>query len=288
MRIPLLLYIAFLGFGCKHAHEPVKVGQHKSIFSSFDFYSSSVRDSFAINVYVPDASPVKNPNQLPVIYVLDANLYFDIYVSILKKYSEVGLLPAAILVGIGYSSFEKMDSLRVRDYTFPVGLPEYEMPISGKADAFLQFMQYELVPMIDKKFSPDTSKRVLVGHSLGGYFAMYTLLKELSANKSVFSGFIAASPSLHYNQNYLLKQFDSVGQVTGSVKKVYVAYGDLENIELKSSMILTADEIFKKLAFDLSHVTGTKLKTATFSEMDHMDTQLPSFIKGLQWIVTDL
>lgn len=117
---------------------------------------------------------------------------------------------------------------------------------------------------------------------------MYTLLKELKENKSVFHGFIAASPSLHYNRNYLLTQFDSVGQVTGGVKKVYVAYGDLEKAELKNSMTLTTDDLFKKLTFDLSRTHGTKLKTANFSKMDHMDTQIPAFVKGFQWIIADL
>jgi predicted alpha/beta superfamily hydrolase len=239
-------------------------------------------------VYVPDSSLVKTSERLPVIYVLDANLYFDIYATILKKYSEVGLLPASILVGVGYSSFEKMESLRVRDYTFPVGLPEYEMPVSGKADLFLNFMQNELVPMIDQKFSSDTTKRILTGHSLGGYFAMFTLLNDLKENKNLFHGYIAASPSLHYNHNYLLRQFDSVGQVNSGAKKIYVAYGDLENAELKTSMTLTIDDVFKKLKFDLSGTDNTKLKAANFTEMDHMDTQIPAFVKGLQWIVADL
>jgi predicted alpha/beta superfamily hydrolase len=241
-----------------------------------------------INVYVPDTTLVKKTSQLPVIYILDANLYFDIYAAILKKYSEVGLMPPAILIGVGYSSFEKMDSLRTRDYTYPVGLPEYEMPVSGKADVFLNFIQNELVPVIDRKFPSDTSNRILAGHSLGGYFAMYTLLQQLKGNNSVFRGFIAASPSLHYNKNYLLKQFDSVGKVTGPERKLYLSFGALENPELKTNTTLIADGLFKKLAGNFSQIAGGKIKTATFSEMDHMDTQIPSFIKGLQWIVTDL
>jgi len=286
MRTLLFLSISGLIFGCKQGAEHAKAKSDDTI-SSFALYSASVRDRFMINVYVPDTSLVENRARLPVIYILDANLYFDIYASILRKYSEVGLIPAAILVGIGYSSFEKMDSLRVRDYTFPVGLPEYEMPVSGRADAFLNFVRNELVPEIDRKFPSDTTKKILAGHSLGGYFAMYALLEEIKGNQDVFRGFIAASPSLHYNQNYLIKQYDSVGQHTSRERKLYVAYGELENPELKSSTTLTADDLLKHLSVYFSKIPGAKIKTATFSEMDHMDTQIPAFLKGVQWILTD-
>ena len=286
MRALLLLSISILIFGCERSAEHAQAAPHDTV-SSFALYSSLVKDSFMISVYAPDTSLVEKPTQLPVIYILDANLYFDIYASILRKYSEVGLIPAAILVGIGYSSFEKMDSLRVRDYTFPVGLPEYEMPVSGRADLFLSFVHNELIPEIDRKFPSDTSKRVLAGHSLGGYFTMYDLLEEIKGNRGVFRGFIAASPSLHYNHNYLIKQYDSVGKLAGRERKLYVAYGEMENPELKTSTTMTADGLLKHLSVDFSQVAGTKLKTATFSEMDHMDTQIPAFIKGVQWILAD-
>ena len=71
MRTLLLLYIALLSFSCKQDREHEKAGQHQPNSISFEFYSPSVRDSFTINGYVPDSSLVKNPGQLPVIYVLD-------------------------------------------------------------------------------------------------------------------------------------------------------------------------------------------------------------------------
>ena len=161
------------------------------------------------------------------------------------------------------------------------------MPVSGKADLFLDFLQKELIPVIDQKFRSDTSKRIITGHSLGGYFTMYALLNELKEKKHLFMGYIAASPSLHYNHNYLLKQFASVGNLDGIGKKTYVVYGGLENPELKTTTTLTIDSLFKNLSADFSKIAGAKLKTASFSEMDHMDAQIPGFIKGLQWIMAE-
>ena len=84
-----------------------------------------------------------------MVYVLDANLYFDIIATTIDKYAQVGLAPNVILVGIGYRDFPTMDSLRNRDDTYPLAIPEYEMSTSGGADKFLSFIDHELIPQID-------------------------------------------------------------------------------------------------------------------------------------------
>lgn len=162
-------------------------------------YSSSVGDSFSVFVSLPSEYNTDRAAEFPVVYLLDANLYFDIMATTLNKYAEVGLSPSVILVGIGYRDFQEMDSLRSRDYTYPVAIPEYEMNLSGGGDKFLSFLQKDLLPYIDGKYRTDTASRVLMGHSLGGYFTLFSLLESIKTGKKEFTGFIAASPSLHYN-----------------------------------------------------------------------------------------
>jgi hypothetical protein len=282
--VPLLLSLLFLSCSSEKI-KPDDVGKHGPFKEDFTIFSTKVKDSFTINVQIPDSSLADSTGRFPVIFVLDADLYFDIYASILQKYSAVGLLPPAILIGIGYNSFEKMDSLRQRDYTFPQGLPEYEMPVSGKADLFLNFIQSELIPAIDRKYPSDTAQRIIVGHSLGGYFTMYAFLQEIRQNSKYFTGFIAASPSLHFNNNYLVKQLDSLGSANASSNKLYVSFGGLEDAEMKASTTMTIDNLFQNLSSDFSRISGVKSKTVNFSELDHMDTQIPTFTKGLQWMM---
>src|SRR5688572_3446186 len=167
-------------------------------------YSESVADSFSIFVNLPDGYSSEQKTKYPVVYLLDANLYFDIMATTLNKYSEVGLAPSVILVGIGYKDFPTMDSLRNRDDTYPLAIPEYEMTVSGGADKFLSFIDNELAPYIENKYRTDTSKSTLMGHSLGGYFTSYALLQNLLGKSKSLSNYIAASPSLHYNHYYLL------------------------------------------------------------------------------------
>ena len=256
------------------------------------FYAKSISDSLSIFVNLPNDYKSQQKEKYPVVYLLDANLYFDIVATIINKYSEVGLAPSVILVGIGYKDFPTMDSLRNRDYTFPVAIPEYKMAISGGADKFINCINHELIPFIDKNYNTDTVKRILAGHSLGGYFSAYALSQDLSGKNNNFSGYISASPSIHYNNYYLLNQFKQTPQKIGKTKKIkaYFTFGGLEDEEnaADSSMIKqrsVSEQLSKQLAVKQS--SYLIYKSDIFSNLGHMETQIPTFIKGLQWILSE-
>lgn len=256
------------------------------------FYSKSISDSLSIFVNLPNGYNSQQKEKYAVVYLLDANLYFDIVANVINKYSEVGLAPSVILVGIGYKDFPTMDSLRNRDYTYPVAIPEYEMAISGGADKFLNCINSELIPFIDKGYNTDTLKRVLAGHSLGGYFSAYALLQDLSGKNNNFSSYISASPAIHYNKYYLLNQFTETPQKIGQTKKIkaYFTFGGLEEEEnaTDSSMIKqssVSEHLSKQLAVKQS--SYLIYKSDIFSNLGHMETQIPTFIKGLQWTLSE-
>jgi len=256
------------------------------------FYSKTVADTFSIFVNLPNDYNPQQKEKYPVVYLLDANLYFDIIATTINKYSEVGLAPSVILVGIGYKDFPTMDSLRNRDDTYPIAIPEYEMSVSGGADKFLSFINIELIRYVDNKYKTDTAKRVLMGHSLGGYFTCYALLQNLLGKSNSLSCYIAASPSLHYNNYYLLNQLKEVPQQKNRDKKlkVYLTYSGLEESQnAEDSSMLKLSEISKELSKLLSEKQrGCMIyKSDIYSNVGHMDTQIPTFIKGLQWTLNE-
>ena len=250
-------------------------------------YSKSVKDSFSIFISLPNDYDANKT--FPVVYLLDANLYFDIMATTIRKYSEVGLSPSLIVVGIGYKDFQTMDSLRNRDYTYPIAIPEYEMELSGGAERFLAFISTELIPYIDKKYKTDTAHRILAGHSLGGYFSLFALLQNLSGKTKDFSAYIAASPSIAYNHYYLLNQFKEIGvqKSSGQKAKVYLTFGGLEDAEAAEDPgMMRLGKTTAQLSKYLSQKQADFLqyKGDIYSNLDHMDTPIPSFLKGLQWI----
>jgi predicted alpha/beta superfamily hydrolase len=283
--------LLFLTMACKqNANKKDQTGKVEKQ-NTFRLYSKNVLDSFSIFVNLPNDYNAQQKEKYPVVYLLDANLYFDILATTINKYSEVGLAPSVILVGIGYKDFPTMDSLRNRDDTYPTAIPEYEMTVSGGADKFLSFINNELIPQIDKEYKTDTSKRVLMGHSLGGYFTVYTILQDLLGKSNSFNSYIAASPSIHYNKYYILSQLKEITTQKNRHKKIntYITFGGQEDAESKTdSSIMKLNDLTNQLSnlFSVKQSDYVIYKSDIFSNLDHMDIQIPTLIKGLQWTLS--
>lgn len=282
MRKCLILSVIFIN--CTQKQEQPKIPKAET---SSIIYSTTIADSFSIFIHLPADYNENSKTKYPVAYLLDANLYFDIIAATLKKYSEVGLSPDVILVGVGYKNIELMDSLRNRDYTYPLALPEYDMNVSGAANKFLSFLEKDVVPMIEKEYRADTSDRILLGHSLGGYFTTYALLQNLLGENNCFNSYIAASPSLHYNNYFLLEQLREVRGPDSRSKKIkaYITFGGSEDKDNSEPGMIKLDELSARLQTSLGEKqTGVlKFKSDIFSNLDHIDTPIPTFLKGLQW-----
>ena len=272
------LLLAFLGCNPSDGHK-----QDATSFQpdkpAFTLYAPEIKDSFALFISLPEAPDTA---RYPVVYLLDANLYFDIMATTLHKYAAVGLVPPVILVGIGYKDLPTMDSLRNRDYTFPTALPEYEMTTSGGADKFVSFLKKQVIPEVDRRCKTDPAKRIFAGHSFGGYCVLYALLQGLSDH--TFCHYIAASPALLYNDYYLLPQLKNVLLSKNDTQKesVFITFGGLEEEEGDS---LTLNALSNQLTsmFSGKQHNIDRFKCEIYSNLDHMDTPLPSFIKGIQW-----
>jgi predicted alpha/beta superfamily hydrolase len=284
-KLFLIITILVLAISCNQKAEKSETTTTTKDAFTTRFYSKIVADTFSISVKLPNDYDKKE--KYPIVYVLDANIYFDILNTTINRYNEIGSAPSVILVGIGYKNFEAMDSLRNRDDTYPIANAEYEMSVSGGADKFLGFITTELIPHIDKEYKTDTTKRVLMGHSLGGYFTSYALLQNVLGRQNSFSAFIAASPSIHYNNFYLLNQFKTVAQQQNRNKvKVYFTFGELEDKEDEDEPnSKKVGEVAKELTTLLGEKQSNNLdfKCDIFSNLAHMDTPIPSFLKGLQW-----
>jgi hypothetical protein len=253
----------------------------------FSIYSQHVKDSFYISLKLPPGYDQRQ--HYPVVYVLDANFYFDMVAATTNKYAELGILTPAIIVGIGYKNFATMDSLRDRDYSYPQALAKDSFLVSGGASRFLAFIHSELIPVIDKQYGTDPKNRILMGHSLGGYFTLFAFQKYLEGANNDFCSYVAASPSVHYASYYLLHQLDSLATKNASAKvKLYVTYGGLEDKEDEGEPgILKTGEIANALQTSIAkkQASCVDYKYDTYSAFGHMDMGIPSFTKGLAWIL---
>lgn len=288
IKHPAAFVLLLLCMACSQQRKNNKEIQPVEHVAVSRIYSTQVADSFSVFIRLPTGYQPQLQQHYPVVYLLDANLYFDIMATTIDRYAEVGLAPDVILVGIGYKNLALMDSLRSRDDTYPLAIPEYEMSLSGGANRFLAFLQTELVPFIDRHYHADTTARVLMGHSLGGYFTLYAFLQQLETQKHPFSGYVAVSPSLHYNHYYLLNRLKANRPLANApAAKLYLCYGGLEEADEGDTGFIPPGVLCKQLAaLYASPQSGVVFRSAIHSQMGHMDTPLPGFLMGLQWLLT--
>jgi len=158
--------------------------------SSFVLPSRAMGASRTIDVVLPPSYDPASTRRYAVLYVLDAEQELEPAVAVTRFYAGTGRLPPMIVVGV-------RNGTRSRDLTPPAAggwTAPPEMGITGGAGTLLQFLSDELVPWVDRKYMT-APMRVLIGHSLGGLFALNVIASEPAS----FTGYIVLEPSTWWN-----------------------------------------------------------------------------------------
>jgi predicted alpha/beta superfamily hydrolase len=174
-----------------------------------------------LNIYLPEGYSRDSMNSFPVIYLLDgsANEDFVHITGIVQFLNMIQVMPNTIVVGIA-----NID--RRRDFTFPTSVEKdkKDYPTTGSSEKFISFIEKELQPYIQKKYSNNTSKTI-IGQSLGGLLATETLLKK----PTLFNSYIIVSPSLWWdNESLLAKAPVLLKALPNNNINVYISVGNEE------------------------------------------------------------
>ncbi|MFE1599802.1 alpha/beta hydrolase [Methylobacterium sp. ID0610] len=181
--------------------------------TSFDLGGGQGRPPWRITLYVPPGpAPAAG---WPILYLLDGNAVTGTAIDIERVQApypgSTGIGARFAIVGIGYPTEDAYDGMRRSwDYTPPPGrsYPPYKPggpPIrTGGSPAFLDFIMTELKPAVEQRCQVDRARQALFGHSFGGLFVLYALTQVPDA----FSHWIAASPSIYWEDSVLLKSVD--------------------------------------------------------------------------------
>ena len=135
----------------------------------------------------------RGTERFPVLYMTDGDAHIQHTSGTVSFLARNARMPEMIIVGITNTD-------RTRDLTpTHVNNANAPFPTSGGADKFLKFIETELIPLVESKYRTQPY-RALAGHSLGGLFAVHTMLTR----PELFNAYIAVSPSL---------QWDSFGEI---------------------------------------------------------------------------
>lgn len=170
----------------------------------------------------------------PVLYTLDANATIGFFANLGASHAgrdELSGFTPGLIVAVGYPTDQMFDMRRrSMDYTPDRAIPNsgtYLKPEqTGGADAFLDFLEHELKPAIERDFKIDRQKQGLYGHSFGGLFTLHVLFSR----PALFQTYIAASPSIWWADRGILKSRDRflAGNPKLEGKRLLILVGGLE------------------------------------------------------------
>ena len=215
-------------------------------------------------------------NRYPVVYLLDGDSHFESTVGILRHLSVNGRIPEMILVGI-------LNTDRTRDLTPSRAIDESgdtqeSFKTSGGGKAFLQFLETELMPKIEEDYSI-APYNIIVGHSFGGLFALYSLIEK----PDVFQSYVSIDPSIWWDNQWLNEQLaNRLNQKPKEFTSVYIASANNGQDDGPSSMIGPQREFFAKMSTWNNDTFNSTIEY--FPAEDHASVPLIALHNGLRYL----
>jgi hypothetical protein len=167
------------------SNTPIVIGQSQI------FHSKILGEDRTLLISTPEGYE-KGKEVYPVLYLVDGEEHFHHTTGITTFLSHVGRAPQMIVVGIVNTA-----DGRERDLT-PTAIKDNAA--TGGGAKFLSYLKDEIAPRIEGAYRT-APYRVIVGHSLGGLFALHAL----TTSPATFNAYIVMSPSLWWDDKRLLQ-----------------------------------------------------------------------------------
>lgn len=240
------------------------------IGESVQLQSGTLKESRSLLISKP-AGYDDTTDRYPVLYLLDGETHFRFTAAIVDFPALNERIPKMLVVGIASGDIRK----RTRDLTPPstAEMDNRFTPGNGGADAFLSFLSDELIPYVDRSYRT-RPYRLLAGHSFGGLFGIYALITR----PKLFNGYIAADPSLYWNNQAVVAQAESFFSSTKS---------------LQADFYMTATDLSDKVPSEVGRLNAALAKSAPvgfrwkfdwMQQENHMSIPLPSIYRGLETV----
>ncbi|MBI9040257.1 alpha/beta hydrolase-fold protein [Lutibacter sp.] len=240
-----------------------KINIHSGILNEDRICLLSLPDSYN------DSSEIEK--KYPIIILLDGYTHFKTASGIVHFMSSNRnrnhLMPETIVVAI-----ENVD--RERDFTVTKIKTKRPNNMGGGRN-FLDFIQKELVPYIEKNYRTEPT-RTIVGHSLGGLLTLNSYMDK----SSIFNAYISIDPSIWWNEEMMKNKVDSISPISFN-KKLYIATANQgeDNYERNKKRHDLLFAIMKEKSDGHLNV-----EIAYFEKENHRSVPLIALYEGLRYI----
>ena len=236
LKKSLLPAIIILGTICTISAQDIKIniGVRNSIQSEI------LNETRSYIIHLPEN--YSSEKTYPFLYRLDGDAEQLAETSVTTNRLTYGdeISPEIIIVAIENTN-------RPRDM-WPTNSTFYPEPYVAGAQKFMEFIESELIPHIEKKYHP--GKRILCGQSLSGVFALYTFI----SNPQLFDSYLVISGAFPGCNDYFTQLYnDSFNQPGRYAKRSIVITNGLQDP-------LDPDGSFEQQIAVFSDLIHTKLK----------------------------
>ena len=242
-------------------------------------HSKILNEDRKIYVHCPKPDSTNLDKRFPVLYIMDGENHFELlaqYADYLSR-PDVVAIPKMIIVGIPNTD-------RRRDLTPTSSITDY----SGKPDSnnltkpsggnnnFLKFIYTELIPAIDTSYKTEPYK-IFAGHSFGGLSSINCML----THPDMFDAYIAVSPSLYWDNRYLLKLTDQKLKKGSALNKMFF-YSD--GNEGGSSSFFHLDLLKFDSLISIKQLVGLNYMYKHYPTETHMTEPIVAYFDALRFI----
>jgi predicted alpha/beta superfamily hydrolase len=266
---------------------------------SHRFHSAILQDDLKISVSLPHSYDYQPGQLFPVLYVLDADLFFGLVTDMTRLMHIDGACPEIIVAGLGYPLHELVGSefkqfIVRRHYDFsPVADPVIERELeswlqldrvaTGGARLFLQAIEQEVLPMVEAEYRACPEDRALLGHSAGGMFALYTVWQE----PRLFRRFVIGSPPLGWGGEALFTlESDYAREHDSLPARVFLGIGSEEETGATPLDALVSVSAFQRLltVMERRQYKELALLSRVFEGQTHCTVTAPLFLEGIRYV----
>ncbi|HRH44503.1 MAG TPA: alpha/beta hydrolase-fold protein [Pyrinomonadaceae bacterium] len=216
----------------------------------------------------------KNDKKYPVVYLLDGEYNFSFTADAVKTLSAwTNRIPNSIVIGITSNKRDR-DLTTAPDKNWR---PPQPIPFAGGADKFLNYVEKELIPYVEKTYRTQPL-RTIIGHSLGGLFAV----NAFTTKPNLFRFYILLDSSIWWDD--------------GSVAKRAMTYLN-NNPNYKGRIIWIRDKIPHEVWFPINteflaflenkRPAGLSFKFMELENETHSSLVFPGVYLGLREIFSD-
>lgn len=267
MKLPRLLRFLLLVAPLLHAGAPIYLGEVLKVPSRI------LQEERTILVSLP-ANYARTTERYPVLYLTDGDTHFTHVKGTVDFLVGNGLMPKVIIVGI-------TNTHRTRDLTpteIERRLPGGDLqpnPNSGGGPKFLEFFEKELFPYVESAYRT-APYRIFAGHSFGGLLVLHAL----AVRPELFQAYLAASPSLQWDNDYAYRKLQERFEGRADLAKIlFVTMGDEER---NAPLPHRFDRLQRLLKGN--HAKGFRWGAKAMPDEDHGSVVLRSYYWGLRYV----